>query len=94
MSVISREAAIKAMEDLISARRVWWGFDSARNEIKGLDAAICEIQNLPSAEKVGKWIYHESDNTFECSACGGKMKSNVFDYCPWCGATMVEGAEE
>lgn len=46
--LISRQAAIEAIEDLISARREW--LCDARDEIKGLDAAICEIENLPSAQ--------------------------------------------
>lgn len=61
----------------------------------------CEYQNadiaMPSAQperKVGKWIYNESDDMFECSVCGGEMTRNVFTYCPWCGERMVRGEEE
>ena len=50
MSAISREAAVEVLEKLISARRVWLRAGSARDEIKGIDAAICEMLNLPTAQ--------------------------------------------
>lgn len=45
---ISRQAAIDAVLELIEARRRW--ASDARGEINGLDAAMCEINNLPSAQ--------------------------------------------
>lgn len=46
--LISRQAAIDAVLELIEARRGW--ISDASGEIRGLDAAMCEINNLPSAE--------------------------------------------
>lgn len=47
--LISRQAAIDAIEELIRARRGWMNSNLARDEISGLDAALCEIYNLPTA---------------------------------------------
>ena len=52
------------------------------------------IMKLPSAQRKGKWIYLTGLDVFECSVCGGQMVRNIFDYCPWCGASMREGSED
>ena len=98
---ISRQAAIDAIEELISARREWLS-DNARDEIKGLHAAICEIQNLPTAEKVGKWIKYKNGASWYCSECttddyyayAWDCNTGEYElqdsYCPNCGARMDE----
>lgn len=50
MDLINRERAINKLEDLIIARRGWLTDGSA--EIRGIDAAICELVALPSARKM------------------------------------------
>ena len=99
--LISREAATKAIEELISARYEW--LIDARDEIKGLDAAICEIQNLPTAEKTGKWI--NDKGLYRCSVCNElwcdwwascvsiERMNKIMHYCPNCGARMGEKEE-
>lgn len=49
------------------------------------------IDNLPSAQRKGKWIYLTGLDCFECSVCGSAMVRNIFNYCPWCGARMEKG---
>lgn len=86
--VISRQAAIKAM--------------------KCINDSICEgqaidaLSDLPSAEKVGKWIIHsEVKNIYggtyiECSECGEKyVVQHIEDekFCRNCGAKMDEVTE-
>ena len=108
MDLISRQAAIEAVEEPISARREWWSVDRARDEIKGLDAAMCEIQNLPTIDPVkhGRWDKDSIAFYWRCSKCGAIVKSNLWDvfldpfsshrnlnYCPNCGAQMEEVTE-
>ncbi|WP_458457468.1 zinc-ribbon domain-containing protein [Pseudobutyrivibrio sp.] len=41
--------------------------------------------------KVGKWIYHEIEDTcrwLECSECGYEIPNVDMNYCPNCGAEM------
>lgn len=82
--LISRKAAIDAIEELTNRYFV-------RKAV--LVMAQDAINNLPTAERAGKWIYLESIDAFECSVCGEQMVRNIFAYCPWCGARM-EGKED
>jgi rubrerythrin len=77
--LIERQAAIDAME---RAKERY--FD--RKVIIGKMQDI--VNNLPSAQKKGKWIYLDGLDAFECSFCGRQMVRNIFDFCPWCGARM------
>lgn len=89
MDLIDRERAINKLEDLIIARRGWLTDGSA--EIRGIDAAICELVALPSAEKTGEWIDTIEHDGWSCSNCGGSITSRYgkYSYCPCCGARMV-----
>lgn len=55
------------------------------------------IDEVPSAERKGKWIYKNGAvvypwwECYECSECGAR--SGLFKFCPYCGARM-EGEEE
>lgn len=57
-----------------------------------VDDVKAELEEAPTVDvpdkRVGKWIYHESLDVFECSVCGRQMVRNIFYYCPWCGADM------
>lgn len=90
MDLIDREQAISKLEALIIARRGWLTDGSA--EIRGIDAAICELVALPSAEKTGKWLDTTKEIGFPrwtCSACGGDGRGDYM-FCPWCGARMED----
>lgn len=62
------------------------------------EAARWSLQELPSAERLGRWeteIRPEYDGkhaTYACSVCGN-MALDEFAYCPNCGADM-RGEEE
>ena len=48
--LISRKAAIKALLELVEARRTWVSIEDARKEISGIDASMCAIHDLPSVQ--------------------------------------------
>ena len=50
MDLIDRLAAIDALLELVEARRTWKSTEDARKEISGIDASICAIHDLPSAQ--------------------------------------------
>lgn len=52
--LISRQAAIDALLELIEARRSWISTEDARKEISGIDASMCAIHDLHSASTTGK----------------------------------------
>lgn len=97
---ISRQAAIDALIELTIQRDKWddkEGFAQKR----GIDAAICAIEDLPSAERHGRWINGNEGiwNAVilpKCSICGEtfyEMNVNIngeytYNYCPNCGARM------
>lgn len=98
---ISRKAAIDALIEL-SEQRDEWDNNEGYAQKRGIDAAICAIEDLPSAERRGQWIEEYSANHFQakCSACGEStlygitydLEGNAYymNYCPNCGARMVE----
>lgn len=52
------------------------------------------IRQLPSAQKMGKWIYHidnlfPAESTMECNQCHAEQPLTCDDeFCPHCGAKM------
>ena len=56
------------------------------------------VDLMPSVDvpekNVGKWIWNDSLEVFECSVCGRQMFRNIYDYCPWCGAEMRKETED
>lgn len=89
--LISRQAAIDALIELTIQRDKWddkEGFAQKR----GIDAAICAIEDLPSAERHGRWVDVEPapHNLFyaTCSVCGDRQTIEVANYCPNCGASL------
>lgn len=90
---ISRQAAIDALIELTIQRDKWddkEGFAQKR----GIDAAICAIEDLPSAERRGRWVYNQNfaEPPFKCSSCG-TAQGRLSRYCPDCGAKMDEVGE-
>lgn len=85
--LIERQAAIKAIEDL---QDCYNGFSDTYDKA----CIIGVLEEVPSAQRKGKWIYLNGLDAFECSVCGRQMVRNIFDYCPWCGAEMTKGEED
>ncbi len=88
--LISRQAVIDAVKALPNSRNGYSGtYDKA--------TILGAIEELPSAERTGKWIYEGKRGRFptcKCSVCGNRenadwaiLGDNV-NYCPNCGARM------
>lgn len=61
--------------------------------------AVAILKSLPSAEKTGRWKPFDltwGRSIYACTACGEAfevptdMGKPIYDYCPNCGAVMVE----
>lgn len=84
--LISEKKAIEAIND-------YWG----EMETPTIDGYINAIKTIPSAEpKTGHWIFHydiySKDGWYECSCCHTEEAFNT-NFCPDCGAKMVEKSE-
>lgn len=97
--LISRQAAIDALIEL-TVQRDEWDSKEGFAQKRGIDAAICAIEDLPSAERCGRWIMHIDDlfpeeSTMECDQCHEEQPLECDDkYCPNCGAQMSPPDEE
>jgi len=104
--LISRQAALDAL-DAICDRECEYP-KKQRAVMCGacrLGSAFDAIDELPSAERRGRWIEEYSANHFQakCSACGEStlygitydLEGNAYymNYCPNCGARMDEVEE-
>ena len=91
---ISRQAAIKAIEDL---QDCYNGFSDTYDKA----CIIGVLEELPAVQterKTGKWVRHGIGHEnvpwgFDCSACGewfviGDDTAERYNFCPNCGAKM------
>ena len=83
--IISREAAIKAIDDLPNCYN---GYSDTYDKA----CIIGVLEELPSAEKHGHWVWKKPSDDCRCSNCG-KIADQKYPYCPWCWARM-EGEED
>lgn len=90
--LISRQAAIEEAKTLFEPSNYGYMIGVGYNH--AVADCIAILNNLPSAQRKGKWIYLNGLDAFECSVCGRQMVRNIFDYCPWCGAEMTKGEED
>lgn len=72
--LISRKAAIDALLELVEARRTWVSIEDARKEISGIDASMCAIHDLLSAQPE---IIH-------CRDCKHRGEKPIADGRYWC----------
>ena len=95
--LISRQAVIDALIEL-SIQRDEWDNEEGFAQKRGFNASICAIEDLPSAERRGRWIRTGEDGY--CSICNCDMPMYKEDwewryletpYCPNCGARMDGG---
>lgn len=84
--LISRQAAIDAMNAKLEDIKLRWRGKVKKGEIAMYLDMRGTIETLPSAEPVrhGKWIIE--DGHVCCSECGEISKE--FNYCPYCGCRM------
>lgn len=82
--VIKREAAINTVFSMCCR---WNTFDP--EDLKNM--LMTAFQDLPSAQRNGKWIPKLDDVGFtygECSECGMKNYAGFTNFCSNCGAKM------
>lgn len=63
--------------------------------------AIDILKRMPPKQKTGEWIFWDDDpdaNTYECPECHepftlieGTPAENEYNFCPKCGARLIEG---
>ena len=98
MDLISRQAAIEALEE---PRKVpdTWTDEYAVGERTQWEKDVKALNSLPSAERRGRWeniIRNKyDDDEATCSLCGrtfmsGYSDPSQWDYCQNCGAQMEE----
>ena len=101
---IKREAAIAALDEFrlnqtVSKYATVMQCRAARDAIS---RAIKVLESLPAADveplKRGRWIEQEKYTfgvMYDCSLCGNRILDNghSWNYCPNCGARMVEEAD-
>lgn len=87
--LISRRAAIKAIDDLPNC-------DNGYSDTYDKAYIIGVLEELPTAEpKHGRWIDDGSvdynPRYYFCSVCGESSRDVVgWEWCPYCGAKMEE----
>ena len=101
--LISRQAAIDAVEHITSSMSVCVNSDECHGMKRMQRQTVIELTNLPPAQperKTGRWIDAAYDFIISgrCSVCGWEAHLYEDDvvgmnYCPNCGARM-DGFEE
>ena len=92
------------MSDLIERETVLAFVRRCKDRLKGkgltYEILVDYIESIPSAERKGEWIWSDTDE-FICSACGNGYRNQptcmgkpMFEYCPFCGAKNMKGAED
>lgn len=99
--LIDRQAAIDALYTCRDTQTIQ---TTSGYEFIDFEQAENLIDELPSAQKRGKWVRHWSrpgvyaDLCWHCSACGGRTNMSwahiYYKYCPYCGARMERGTDE
>lgn len=72
MELISKQAAIDTLMELVEARRTWTSNEDARKEISGIDASMCAIHDLPSVQpeyKMNEWCTDCKEYDNEKNSC-------------------------
>ena len=85
--VISRDMALEKMADYVAS-----GYADSAEDFEEYSRIICQLPSV--TQKSGKWIDREvyDADRWKCSACG-RTEPYREDYCPNCGAKMVEPQE-
>ena len=87
MRLIDADALIEAieMDDKASLVSAIWAL-----------SIIDEAPTIPTVEtqrKKGRWK-GKGLGDYRCSLCGEVTRHTRTNFCPWCGAEMVKGAED
>lgn len=82
--LISRQAAIKAIENL---QDCYNGFSDTYDKA----CIIGALEDVPSAQRTGRWVVNRDSTGCmygRCTSCGMKHYEGRTKYCPNCGARM------
>ena len=82
--------------------QIKWERDVAIEQLKSIGKGLGEKMDDVQPVKRGKWTRKESKRMYwyVCSECGGGCPCNGYgqdmftEWCPTCGARMIEGSEE
>lgn len=94
--LIKRSDAIKVAEGLLIKDDSRHLNDLEYGNNNALAHVIDGIEDLPSAERTGRWvtdIYKHGKDRHRCSECGEGSRESA-NYCPNCGARMIGGSDE
>lgn len=90
-NLISRQAAIDMFNRLADDP---WNANAYTTWSKAYGYAAEMIEEMPSAQRKGKWIRNnDSDHAWKCSVCGCGYTDYRLNYCYDCGAWM-KGEED
>ena len=87
---IYRQAAIDALIEF-SVQRDAWDSQEGFAQKRGINASICAIEDLPSAERRGNWVGIDDEpcDVWECDRCGHIVERECPPrFCEECGARM------
>ena len=97
MRLIDADALLKNIESEINKKtKVILLADYNHYYCSGMRNVIRFVKRMPTIDTVkhGRWIiYQEFDHKLKCSQCGCHtvwMDEVVPNYCPYCGARMIE----
>ncbi|WP_034452479.1 zinc ribbon domain-containing protein [Butyrivibrio sp. AE2032] len=86
---VSRAEVLKLMKDNWHTHNGDWAMQESMDDIRALPSVTLQ------EPKTGHWSHDGSHwkNRFICSECGYKLFDEPTNYCPNCGAKMVEPQE-
>ena len=92
--LISRQAVFDAIED--DNRNGMWSCFVSDDDAQKFKTVIKELPSVKQEPKTGHWISHYDEDAkegwYECDRCHTERAFNT-DYCPDCGAKMVDPQE-
>ena len=84
--LISREETLTAFADYVGSGMSMDDYDALWNIVAKMPAVRQE-------SKTGHWVWNTNKTYCKCSECGIGMGHTEYDYCPNCGARMIESRE-
>lgn len=86
---ISRQAVLEGI-----AKWVADGYADSEADISHISSLVTHLPPVTPKKKTGKWVYKQGYfGVVYCSECDYELKTNNTNFCPNCGARMVEPQE-
>jgi len=93
---ISREQAVDAVADLFEISEYPHPYPQGKPiRLKDIKEKLKQLPPVQPKPKTGHWIPSHIPESIldECSECGFSCGAFTFNYCPMCGAKMIESQE-